>query len=444
MGFPKEFLWGAASAAYQVEGAYDEDGKGMGIWDALSDGHVAHGENGNVACDHYHRFREDIALMKKIGLKAYRFSVNWPRVMPERGKINEKGLQFYSDLVDELIAAGIEPMCTVYHWNLPMWLHEAGGWHNPETADALAEYAGLLSERLSDRVKNWMTLNEPACFIGIGYLTGGHAPFESVSGLPKEEQIRVMGELTRNTLLAHGKAVQAIRAHAKGPVKVGLAMNGRMMTPWTESPEEIEEARATTFPDEQSVFMVNWWMDAAILGKPAAGMKPFLSEEDLEIIHQKLDFFGFNCYNSSNYEDHSGYNPKVYPGLPRTSMDWPITPDVLYWASRFLYERYHLPVLITENGMANTDFLMSDGKVHDVQRIEFLKGYLAGVERAVTEGIPVMGYLYWSIMDNFEWANGYDKRFGLIYVDYRTQERILKDSALWYAQVIASGGETIH
>lgn len=444
MSFPKGFLWGAASAAYQVEGAWNEDGKAPGIWDALYEGHVAHNDNGSVACDHYHRYREDIALMKKLGLKAYRFSVSWPRVMPRRGEVNEKGLKFYSDLVDALLEAGIEPMCTVFHWNLPMWAYEDGGWRNPATADAMAELAGVLSERLSDRVKTWMTINEPSCFIGVGHMLGAHAPFERGCDLPEAEQLALSQQLTRVALLAHGKAVRAIRAHARQPVRVGLAMCGPIFCPWSEDAGAIEEARASTFPEDAVMFPINWWMDAAILGKPAPMLAEALSEADLAEIHQPLDFFGFNCYNSSNYNEYEGTNPAVYPGLPRTAMDWPITPNVLRWAARLLYERYRLPVLITENGMANGDFVMRDGKVHDPQRIDYLHGYLLGLEQAIDEGVPVIGYMYWSILDNFEWALGYDKRFGLIYVDYRTQQRTLKDSAEWYAKVIATNGASLH
>ena len=444
MSFPKDFLWGAASAAYQVEGAWNEDGKGPGIWDALSEGHVVHGENGNVACDHYHRFREDVALMKKLGLKAYRFSVSWPRVMPRPGVINEKGLQFYSDLVDALLEAGIEPMCTVFHWNLPMWAHEAGGWRDEATANAMAEYAGLLSERLSDRVKYWMTLNEPPCFIGLGYVIGVHAPFEQALDRPEEEQVALMGQLTRVALLAHGRAAKAIRAKARQPVKVGMAMCGSIFAPWTEDEAGIEAARAATFPEARDPFQINWWMDAALLRRPVKALAPALSEADLDEICQPLDFFGMNCYHTANYNDDREANPKLYPGIARTAMGWSITPDALRWTAKLLYERYGLPVLITENGMANLDFVMSDGKVHDPQRIEYLKGYLSGLERAVDEGVPVLGYLYWSILDNFEWSEGYDKRFGLIHVDYRDQKRTVKDSAEWYARVIATNGASLN
>ena len=435
MSFPNGFMWGAASAAYQVEGAYNEDGKGMGIWDALSAGHVIHGDNGNVACDHYHRFREDVAQMKRLGLKSYRFSVSWPRVMPAPGVVNEKGLRFYSDLVDELLSAGIEPMCTVFHWNLPMWLHEKGGWHNEETAEAMGELAALLADRLSDRVRWWMTVNEPACVVGLGYMMGNHAPFETAAGMSEEEAEARVAQLTRNVLLAHGKAVQALREHARQPLQIGLALNGGVTTPMGDGMDAIEKAHAATLSDE-GVFQVPWWADPAILGKLPAGLKPYVSDEDLAVIHQELDFFGFNCYYSSNYNDFLGPNPNVVPGMPRTAMGWAITPEALYWAPRFFCDRYGLPFLITENGMANIDFVMRDGKVHDPQRIEYMRAYIDCLERASDEGYPILGYCYWSLMDNFEWAEGYDKRFGLVHVDYQTQKRTLKDSALWYADRI--------
>ena len=440
MSFNIDFLWGAASAAYQVEGAWDEDGKGPGIWDALNEGHVKHGDNGNVACDHYHRYKEDVALMKQLGLKAYRFSISWPRVIPEEGKVNEKGLQFYSDLVDELLAAGIEPMVTIFHWNLPMWVHEKGGWLWDGVSDAFAAYAKVVCDALSDRVSCWMTINEPACFIGLGYLIGIHAPFQSMMQ-DREKTARDLPRLVRNTLLAHGKAVSVLRGNAKRAPKIGLALNASLYTP--VGGRTLEEARQMTFSEDQAVFGAVIWMDPIVKGELPALLKGAVSEEDLAIIHQPIDFFGYNCYNTSDYEDGRGPNPLVKPGMPRTAMDWPITPDALYWAAKLFYERYGLPILITENGMANLDFVMSDGKVHDPQRIEYLKGSIAGLKRAAGEGIPVIGYMYWSILDNFEWAEGYDKRFGLIHVDYETQKRTVKDSAFWYADVIRSNGENL-
>lgn len=440
MGFNQDFLWGAASAAYQVEGAYDEDGKGMGIWDALSGGHVKHGENGNVACDHYHRYKEDVALMKELGLKAYRFSVSWPRIQPEEGKVNEQGIRFYQDLVQELLDAGITPMCTLFHWNLPMWLHEKGGWNFDGISGAFAEYARIVVDALSDRVRYWMTVNEAAAFIGNGYVTGTHAPFEKALDHP-DTLMEVVSHLTKNVLLAHGKAVQVIRKHAQTPPVIGAAFNGSLLLPWENTAEAVEEARRDTFSGRHFFAGIDWWAGPMIQGTLQPELAGQISPQEMEVIHQPLDFMGYNCYSSGNYDEYTGVNPRVYPGMPRTAMDWPVTPDALYWAVRFYYEKYHLPMMITENGMANIDFVMSDGRVHDPQRIEYMKLYLAGLKRAAEEGYPVIGYLYWSILDNFEWAEGYDKRFGLIHVDYRTLKRTLKDSALWYAQVIRTNGE---
>lgn len=439
MGFGKDFLWGAASAAYQVEGAYDEDGKGMGIWDALSQGHVSHGENGNIACDHYHRYREDVALMKKLGLKSYRFSVSWPRIMPEEKVVNPKGISFYRSLVGELRAAGIEPLCTLFHWNLPMWIQEKGGWHYDGISDAFAEYVKVVVEALSDQVSYWMTLNEPAGFVGNGYVTGVHAPFEN--NLSRIDQIgTILPPICRNVLLCHGKAVRTIRSYAVRKPKIGVALNASLMLPWEDSEESIAAAREATFSESTGFSGMDFWAGPMVHGTLHPMLKPFINGEELDAIHQPLDFLGYNCYNADNYSEYMGANPAVYPGLPRTAMGWPITPEALYWAVKFFYEKYGLPLMITENGMANIDFVMEDGHVHDPQRIEYLKGYLHGLKRAVWEGIPVIGYQYWSILDNFEWAEGYDKRFGLIYVDYQTQKRTLKDSALWYAGVIAENG----
>ncbi len=439
MSFPKDFMWGAASAAYQVEGAYDEDGKGMGIWDALSSGHVLYNEDGKVACDHYHRYREDVALMKKLGIKSYRFSVSWPRVMPREGVVNEKGLQFYSDLVDELRAAGIEPLVTLYHWNLPMWMQEKGGWENGEIAGQFSNYTKIVVERLSDRVSWWMTINEPQCMAGLGYVEGIHAPF-----FKKPEALK---NVTRNILLAHGKAVQTIRRYAKRPPRIGFSSTGNGFTPQEETPEEIEAARRKNFADlPNNYFGYAWWLDPMILGKAPGELQDTISEEDLKTICQPLDFFGFNVYYSKDLSEGAEDRipgPRFYSGAPRTLMGWPVTPSCMYWLVKFQYERYHLPILITENGMANCDVLMLDGKVHDPQRIDFLHRYLSELKRAVEEGIPVIGYQYWSILDNFEWADGYDKRFGLVYVDYRTQERIPKDSAYDYAEIIRTNGEAL-
>lgn len=402
----------------------------------LSEGHIVHGDNGNVSADHYHCYKEDIVLMKEIGLKSYRFSISWPRVIPKEGTVNEKGLAFYSDLVDELLAAGIEPIVTLFHWNLPMWVHEKGGWIWDGISDIFADYTKIVVDALSNRVQYWMTINEPQCFVGAGYLGGMHAPFmQAIDKVP---------ELTRNAFRAHGKAVSAIRANAKKAPLIGFAPTGSYFTPDDESHEAIEAARRQTY-EETMPFGCAWWMDPVLLGTIPLGLKDILTEEDMKIIYQPLDFCGFNLYNSNNYNDprDGGKNSKIYSGMPRTAMGWPITPEALYWIPRFHYERYHLPILITENGMANIDFVMSDGKVHDPQRIDYMRRYIKEVKRAIDDGTPIIGYQYWSLMDNLEWVDGYDKRFGLIYVDYQTLERTLKDSARFYAEIIRTNGENL-
>lgn len=440
MSFPDGFLWGAASAAHQIEGAFNEDGKGLGIWDVLWEGKVKHGENGNVACDHYHRFKEDVAIMKEIGLKHYRFSISWPRVLPNGvGEVNEKGLKFYKDLVDKLVSAGIEPVITLYHWNLPMTLHEQGGWKSKQSPEWFEEYTKTVVEALSDKVKYWMTFNECQMFVGQGYVLGSHAPFES------ERNPKVIMNITKNVLLAHGKSVKTIRKYAKQDVIVGIAPTGSSFVPKDESPEAIEFARDMTFNSQHAVMGNQWWGDPIVLGefpediwKPLGFSESPISEKELKEINQPIDFYGYNVYQSMNYS-----NDNWPTGVGATAMDWPITPEVLYWSTRFLYERFKLPIFITENGMANTDFIMLDDKVHDPQRIDFTHSYLRNLKRAVEEEIPVLGYTYWSIMDNFEWAEGYDKRFGLVYIDYKSLERKIKDSGYWYADVIKTNGKNI-
>lgn len=450
MSFPKNFLWGAASAAHQIEGAYNEDGKGLGIWDALTQepGHVMHGENGNVACDHYHRYKEDVALLKKIGVKTYRFSVSWPRVLPNGiGEVNTIGLQFYQNLVDELLEAGIEPMVTLFHWNLPMELYKRGGWKNPEISDWFEEYTNVVVKALKGKVKYFITINEPQCFIGAGMKDGVHAPFETCS------TVELMG-ITRNVLLAHGKAVKAIREICGQDVSVGMAPTGPCAIPKDTSKEAIEEARYRSFAIHKDTYLGSnaWWADPIFLGKFPEEAKaafgellPVFTKEEWQIVAAPLDFYGFNVYQAGDSipNEPFSYERDAYTGSPRTAMEWMITPDVMYWSCKFLYERYKKPLLITENGMANNDFIFLDGKVHDVARIDFMHRYLLSLKKVIEDGIPVIGYMYWSIMDNYEWALGYDKRFGLIYVDYQTQERNLKDSAYWYREVIQSNGEML-
>ena len=447
-GFCKDFLWGAASAAHQIEGAYLEDGKGMGIWDTFEQetGYIIRNENGNVACDHYHRYREDVAIMKEVGLKSYRFSVSWPRVMPEGyGTVNEKGLQFYIDLVNELTEAGIAPMVTLFHWNLPTAIYELGGWENPQVVDWFEQYTDVVTTALGKKVKYWMTFNEPQLFIGAGLNAGVFAPFEKKS-------TEALMRISKNVYLAHGKAVRIIRKNCQNSI-VGMAPTGEIVIPRDMSAESIERARKLSFSMKKESFTssITWWSDPIFFGKIPEDAQaifgeclPVLTEEEWEIVTEPLDFYGFNIYQGlEDLDSTEEYGPYAYPGSPKTSMDWNVTPEVLYWSCRFLYERYGKPIMITENGMSSFDWVSLDGKVHDPNRIDFLHRYLRSIKDAVSEGIPVLGYQYWSIMDNFEWINGYDKRFGLVYVDYRTQKRTIKDSACWYRDVIATNGEIL-
>lgn len=447
-GFCKDFLWGAASAAHQIEGAYLEDGKGMGIWDTFGQetGYIIRNENGNVACDHYHRYREDVAIMKELGLKSYRFSVSWPRVMPEGyGTVNEKGLQFYIDLVNELTEAGIEPMVTLFHWNLPTAIYELGGWENPQVVDWFEQYTDVVTTALGKKVKYWMTFNEPQLFIGAGLNAGVFAPFEKKS-------TEALMRISKNVYLAHGKAVRIIRKNCQNSI-VGMAPTGEIVIPRDMNAESIERARKLSFSMKKESFTssITWWSDPVFFGKIPEDAQaifgeclPVLTEEEWEIVTEPLDFYGFNIYQGlEDLDSTEEYGPYAYPGSPKTSMDWNVTPEVLYWSCRFLYERYGKPIMITENGMSSFDWVSLDGKVHDPNRIDFLHRYLRSIKDAVSEGIPVLGYQYWSIMDNFEWINGYDKRFGLVYVDYRTQKRTIKDSACWYRDVIATNGEIL-
>ena len=448
MGFSKDFIWGAATASYQIEGAYNEDGKGLNVWDAYaSDGtHIKFKENGNVACDHYHRVKEDVALMKEIGIRAYRFSISWTRIYPEGiGRINEKGLKFYSDLVDELLANDIIPMVTLYHWDYPLALHDRGGWLNPDSSEWFLEYTKTVVDCLSDRVSYWMTINEPQCEIGCGHLDGVHAPFEKHNA----RDLLIMG---RNVLLSHGKAADYIRNHAKTPAKIGYAPTGPSAIPADESPEAIEAARQKTFWCEGIVFPYStaYWSDPIFLGKyPESLIKEFgdlvpeFTDDEWKLVTTPLDFYGTNIYYANESEKRGEYSDIYFQGKMSTNIGWPLTPEVLYWAPRFLYERYGLPVMITENGMASHDWVCVDGKVHDSYRIDYLTRYLRAYKKAADEGIPLLGYLQWSLMDNYEWSHGYTQRFGMIYVDYPTQIRTIKDSGYWYGKVIETNGEAL-
>ena len=450
MAFPEGFFWGAATAAYQVEGAAHEDGKGLSVWDVFcrKNGAIADGRSGDVACDHYHRYKEDVALMKKIGLKAYRFSISWPRVLPEgTGAVNAKGLAFYDRLVDELISAGITPFVTLFHWDLPYEIHRRGGWLNRASADWFGDYTKVVVDKLSDRVRHWMTFNEERHFVAGGYSSGGHAPGLKL-GLA--EVLRI----AHNVLRAHGKAVQVIRAHEKSHCNVSIATVGLAKTAATSSARDVKAARDATFTMLQKNCSCNtWWLDPIFFGRyPEEGLKllgayaPDVKSGDMETIRQPLDFLGINHYAGGPFKAGADGNPEEVPlkvGHARSALGWAVTSPSLYYAPKFFFERYKVPIYITENGLANVDWVALDGKVHDPQRMDFMKSYLQNLGRAIDDGADVRGYFYWSLMDNFEWAQGYAPRFGLVHVDYPTQKRTLKDSAYWYKKVIASNGKNL-
>lgn len=450
MGFAKDFVWGAATSSYQIEGTGRDSGKGQNIWDVFTKepGRVYEGHTGDIACDHYHRFREDVAYMKELGLKGYRFSIDWSRVLPEgTGKVNEKGIDFYNVLIDELLEQGIEPYITLYHWELPYEIYKRGGWMNPEIVEWFGQYARLVAERFSDRVKYFFTLNEPQCFVGLGFLQGCHAP-----GV--KAPLRDTFEMAHNALKAHGRAVQMLRAYGKQNVQIGYAPTSGMCYPEKETLKDIEAARKALFalPDDLSnwTWNVSWWSDPVILGKyPEEGMKkyekylPVITDEDMKLISQPIDFYGQNIYNGRCIRMGTDGRPEEVrrpAGFPKTATNWPVTPEALYWGPKFLYERYRKPIYITENGMACHDTVSQDGKVHDPNRIDFLARYLKNLKRAAEE-IDIRGYFQWSLMDNFEWDKGYAERFGIIYVDFETQERIWKDSAYWYRDLIRRNGD---
>jgi len=454
MSFRKDFVWGSATASYQVEGAAFEDGKGLNIWDVFTHdgGHVYGNHTGDVACDQYHLFKEDVKMMKELGMKAYRFSLSWARIMPTgTGEINEKGIAYYNALIDELLANGIEPYITLYHWDLPYELYKQGGFLNPKIADWFYDYASLVAERFSDRVTHFFTLNEPQCIIGLGYLNGEQAP-GLLTG--KTDIFQMLYHLLR----AHGKCVSALREKSVQPVKIGLASCGNTYYPASDSSEDIEAARYATFHMTNDSLHEAVWNFATVMDPIYKGEYPKelreyfgdvlveLTDEDKTLISQPLDFYGQNIYNSVEVKADENGKPvevKRCDGFPETMMLWPVTPKGMYWAPRFIYERYQKPFYITENGLASMDWIHVDGTIKDYGRIDFLQRYLRELKKAAEDGSDIAGYFQWSLMDNFEWAFGYSKRFGLVYVDYETQKRTPKQSAYFYKEVIETNGECL-
>lgn len=436
-GFPEEFVWGAATASYQIEGAWEEDGKGENIWDRFSHtpGKIENGDTGDIACDHYHRWREDIQLMKEIGIQAYRFSISWGRIFPEgSGEITPAGIDFYSRLVDELLNNGIEPYITLYHWDLPQVLQDEGGWPNRATAEAFVEYADLVSKKLGDRVKNWMTFNEPFVSAWVGYMEGRHAP--------GHRDVDEMLATAHHLLLAHGLSVPVIRNNVPN-AQVGIVLNLSGMMPASRSAAD----RAASWI--QDGVINRWYLDPLEgRGYPQDMVKhygrpmEFVQDGDLPIIAVPIDYLGINYYTRgivrSKEVSESENDPQtLFPNPDPTDMGWEVYPQGLFDILARVHFDYNFPRLyITENGAAYPDQLDENGQVADPLRIAYYREHVKAVSKAIEMGIPVKGYFTWSLLDNFEWAHGYKMRFGLIYVDYGTQQRVLKQSAKYYREVI--------
>ncbi len=444
--FPANFEFGTATSAYQIEGAATEDGRGPSVWDMFCDkpGAVLGGHDGSVASDHYHRLEEDVGLLRQLGVDGYRFSISWPRVLPEgTGKVNAKGLDFYDRLVDALLDAGIAPFATLFHWDMPLALYHRGGWLNRSSADWFADYARIVAEKLGDRVKRWATLNEPQVFIGLGHYDGRHAPGVRYS-------LAEMLRCGHHALLAHGKSAQAVRAALGDSAKIGYAPVGCPKVPASESPRDLEALRQAMFAiTARNQWSLTWWTDPVIFGRyPEDGLElfgadcPLVLAGDMETICQPTDFLGLNLYQAPVIEAGDAGPREVPhpPGGPLTAFNWPVTPAALYWGPRLAYERYGKPIVVTENGLSLRDWPSLDGCVHDPQRIDFITRHLRQLHRAIEDGIPVEGYYHWSAFDNFEWADGYRERFGLVYVDYQSGQRIPKDSFQWYRRIIESRG----
>jgi len=434
--FPEGFVWGAATAAFQVEGEVAE--RGECIWDQFCrwPGKVFRGDTGDVADDHYHRYCEDVALMAGLGLKGYRFSISWPRVFPQgAGEVNDKGLDFYDRLVDELLKAGIEPYVTLYHWDLPSALQRLGGWAARESAYRFAEYAEVVASRLGDRVRKWITHNEPWVVAFAGNLNGVHAPGWEDMGLALQ--------VAHHVLLSHGLATDALRGQGDNSTQVGITLNLAPAYPASDSPADAAAAA------RHDGYLNRWFLDPVFRGQYPedmwnlyAYMVPRVAPGDMEIIARLVDFLGVNYYSRAVVKHAQGGfldYATLHPAGEYTAMDWEVYPQGITDLLVRLATDYGSPVMyITENGCAYEDVLAADGQVHDAKRVDYLRAHFSAAHKALEQGVRLRGYFAWSLMDNFEWAYGYSRRFGITYVDYKTQRRILKDSARYYASVIAA------
>jgi beta-glucosidase len=444
--FPHGFLWGTATSAHQIEGGFAEEGRGESIWDrfAATPGRISDGSDASVACDHYHRWRDDVRLLQWLGVGAYRFSVAWPRIMPAgRGRVSDTGLDFYDALVDALLDSGIRPFVTLYHWDLPQPLQDQGGWSARDTATTFADYATAVARRLGDRVRYWITHNEPWCAASLGHEMGEHAPGHRDAG----EALRAAHHL----LLSHAWAVETLRAHA-AEAEVGITLN--LAPAWPASPSAADGDAARHFDGSFN----RWYLDPlfrgfypedAIADRVRRGDLeghdlPFVRAGDLQAIATPLDFLGVNYYSRVVVRAGADGEPvakRVVPEEELTEMGWEVFPQGLYELLVRLEREYRpAKIYITENGAAFHDEIDTSGKISDVRRIDYLHAHLAAAHRAISEGVPLQGYFVWSLLDNFEWAHGYTKRFGLYWVDFATQRRIRKQSAFWYRDVVAASG----
>lgn len=445
--FNSDFVWGTSAAAYQTEGAVNEDGRTSCVWDMFcrKNGAILNGDNADIACDFYHRYKDDIQIIKSLGVKAFRLSLSPVRILPDySGKINQKGIDFYNAVIDELLKNGITPFVTLFHWDLPMYVYRKGGYQSRYFAEWFEFYSRIIAENFSDRVKYFMTFNEPQCILGC-YKGSGQAPGLNLSD---EETVPMVHYLS----LAHGKAVRAMRKYGCKDIQIGYAMQGLYYHPQNNTPKNIEIAREMCFESDRK----KWWTSTSVFGDPILlgkypdfFIKKFVKylpknwELDMGEICQPLDFFGQNYYHGQMVNEN-GNVIQEKRGAWVNSEHWNISPEGLRYTLYFLQERYKLPIYITENGICCHDWVSLDGKVHDPQRIDFIERHLIEIHRAIEGGVDIRGYFYWSIMDNFEWTIGYRPRFGMIYIDYETQNRICKDSAYWYREVIKTRGKNLH
>ncbi|WP_138493317.1 GH1 family beta-glucosidase [Paenibacillus pinistramenti] len=438
--FPSGFSWGAATASYQIEGAANEGGRAPSIWDTFSKtpGRVKNGDTGDTACDSYHRYEEDIQLLKEMGASTYRFSIAWPRIYPQgRGEVNREGLDYYHRLVDGLLAAGIEPFCTLYHWDLPQALQDEGGWDNRATADAFVEFARTMFTEFGGKIKKWITFNEPWCSSFLSNYIGVHAPGFT--------DLQLAVNVAHHTLLAHGKTVELFRSlNLEG--EIGIAPNITWSVPYSSRPEDKEVCL------RRIMWTFDYFLDPIFFGHypqnlldvfAKNGAQPPVQPGDMELIQRPIDFIGGNYYSASidRYNPDAGLleNEEMNMGYERTDIGWPLDPVGFYDSLKYIQNKYgDLPIYITENGACINNG-PEEGRVHDDRRTHYLRQHLVSLHRAINDGVNIKGYMAWSLLDNFEWAEGYNMRFGLVYVNYETFERIPKDSYYWYSNIVKTG-----